>query len=102
MNNAWIDVHGAGAQRSDPKTGDPNDYPNGRGPQGDAIHIYNYIRPVRTETETQPIPEFPLYLVIPLFMIATLTITIYKKTHKPRKTSMVNKYCSKTNNKRNI
>ncbi|MCP4420905.1 MAG: DUF1566 domain-containing protein [Chloroflexi bacterium] len=47
MNNAWIDVHGAGAQRSDPKTGDPSDYPTGHGPQGDAIRIYNYVRCVR-------------------------------------------------------
>ncbi len=43
----WVDVHGAGAQRSDPKVGDPNDYPTGHGPQGDAIHIYNYVRLVR-------------------------------------------------------
>jgi len=47
MNNNWIDIHGAGAQRSDPKTGNPNDYPNGFGPQGDAIRIYNYVRLVR-------------------------------------------------------
>jgi hypothetical protein len=47
MQNTWVDVHGAGAQRSDPKSGDPNDYPTGRGPQGDAIRIYNYIRLVR-------------------------------------------------------
>lgn len=47
MNNKWLDVHGAGAQRSDPKTGDPADYPNGHGPQGDAIRIYNYVRCVR-------------------------------------------------------
>jgi hypothetical protein len=47
MMNSWIDVHGAGAQRSDPKSGDPADYPYGRGPQGDAIRIYNYIRCVR-------------------------------------------------------
>ncbi|NDV25251.1 DUF1566 domain-containing protein [Desulfovibrio sp. JC010] len=40
----WMDVHGAGAQRSDPKSGDPDDYPNGRGPQGDDIRIYNYVR----------------------------------------------------------
>lgn len=46
----WIDVHGAGSQRSDPKTGDPNDYPKGRGPQGDAIRINNYIRLVRGGT----------------------------------------------------
>lgn len=43
----WVDVHGAGAQRSDPKTGNPADYPNGHGPQGDAIRIYNYVRLVR-------------------------------------------------------
>ena len=47
MGNQWTDVHGAGAQRSDPKTGDPADYPEGRGPQGDAIRIYNYVRAVR-------------------------------------------------------
>ena len=45
--NTWQDVHGAGAQRSDPKTGDPDDYPIGHGPQGDAIRIYNYVRLVR-------------------------------------------------------
>ena len=43
----WIDVHGAGAQRSDPKTGDPNNYPNGHGPQGDAVRINNYVRLIR-------------------------------------------------------
>lgn len=43
----WIDVHGAGAQRSDPKTGDPADYPTGHGPQGDATRIYQYVRLVR-------------------------------------------------------
>ncbi len=45
--NQWMDVHGAGAQRSDPKVGDPADYPTGHGPQGDAIRIYNYVRLVR-------------------------------------------------------
>lgn len=48
MFGEWIDIHGAGAQRSDPKEGDPNDYPYGFGPQGDAIRIYNYVRLVRT------------------------------------------------------
>lgn len=40
-------VHGAGAQRSDPKTGNPDDYAFGFGPQGDDIRIYNYARCVR-------------------------------------------------------
>jgi hypothetical protein len=47
MNGAWTDIHGAGAQRSDPKAGDPGKFPTGRGPQGDAIRIYNYVRLVR-------------------------------------------------------
>ena len=42
-----LDVHGAGCQRSDPKSGDPLKYPHGRGPQGDVIRIYNYVRCVR-------------------------------------------------------
>jgi hypothetical protein len=45
--NGWQDVHGAGAQRSDPKTGDPTEYADGHGPQGDAVRIYNYVRCVR-------------------------------------------------------
>ena len=45
--NGWEDVHGAGAQRSDPKVGDPSQYPTGHGPQGDAIRIYNFVRCVR-------------------------------------------------------
>lgn len=44
MNGSWLDVHGAGAQRSDPKSGDPAEYSTGHGPQGDAIRIYNYAR----------------------------------------------------------
>ena len=43
-----MDVHGAGAQRSDPKSGDPSKFEGGRGPQGDVIRIYNYARAIRT------------------------------------------------------
>jgi hypothetical protein len=42
-----MDVHGAGSQRSDPKSGDPSRFPYGRGPQGDVIRIYNFVRCVR-------------------------------------------------------
>jgi hypothetical protein len=42
-----MDVHGAGAQRSDPKVGDPADYPYGHGPQGDVVRVKNYVRCVR-------------------------------------------------------
>lgn len=57
----WVDVHGAGCQRSDPKTGPPFPYAtlhqvirNGTthsgyafGPQGDAIRGLNFVRLVR-------------------------------------------------------
>jgi hypothetical protein len=43
----FVDVHGAGAQRSDPKSGDPRQFPRGRGPQGDVIRIFNHVRLVR-------------------------------------------------------
>jgi len=42
-----LDVHGAGAQRSDPKEGNPAMFPHGRSPQGDVIRIYNFVRLVR-------------------------------------------------------
>ncbi|MGD8456142.1 MAG: DUF1566 domain-containing protein [Anaerolineales bacterium] len=47
FNNTWMDVHGAGAQRSDPKAGDPDDYPTSMGPQGDVRRLTNYVRCVR-------------------------------------------------------
>ncbi len=47
MFGLWMDVHGAGAQRSDPKAGDASAYSGGRGPQGDAIRISNFVRLVR-------------------------------------------------------
>jgi hypothetical protein len=45
----FVDVHGAGAQRSDPKSGDPQSpqWATGLGPQGDEIRIFNYARAVR-------------------------------------------------------
>lgn len=43
MRGKTMDVHGAGSQRSDPKTGEPMS----RGPQGDMIRVENYVRLVR-------------------------------------------------------
>jgi hypothetical protein len=43
----YMNVHGAGCQRSDPKDGDPADWPYGNGPQGDEVRIFNYVRCVR-------------------------------------------------------
>ena len=42
-----VDVHGAGAQRSDPKRGSPERYSSGMGGQRDEVRIYNYSRCVR-------------------------------------------------------
>ncbi len=50
MFGSWLDVHGAGAQRGDPKSGNPEAFPYGRGPQGDAIRIYNFARAVRDDS----------------------------------------------------
>lgn len=51
MNGELMDVHGAGCQRSDPKSGDINDYPQYFGPQGDLRSVFNYVRAVRTISE---------------------------------------------------
>lgn len=52
MNNTLMDVHGAGAQRSDPKSGNASDYPQYWGPQGDVQYVYNYVRCVRDMLDT--------------------------------------------------
>ena len=55
MNFNWMDVHGAGAQRSDRKSADfsglsyvADGYYNAVSPQGDATRVYNYARLVRS------------------------------------------------------
>ncbi|MEM5948444.1 DUF1566 domain-containing protein [Spirochaetia bacterium 38H-sp] len=48
MRGQLMDVHGAGAVRSDPKSGDKREYPKYFGPQGDVQYVYNYVRCVRT------------------------------------------------------
>ena len=47
MRGQWMDVHGAGCQRSDPKTGNIADYPKSHGPQGDVQRLHNFVRLVR-------------------------------------------------------
>jgi len=49
MNGNSMDVHGAGCQRSDPKSGDSRDYPliNDHAPQGDEQRVFNIVRAVR-------------------------------------------------------
>ena len=58
MHGQWMDVHGAGAQRSDQKTGDESRLPVGHGPQGDAQRINNYVRLVRGGT-AEPVTSGP-------------------------------------------
>lgn len=59
MHGQTMDVHGAGSQRSDPKTGQAR---LGHGPQGDAQRVLNYVRVVRggalqTETPKTTVPS---------------------------------------------
>ena len=56
-NYQLMDVHGAGAQRSDPKFGDPENFPHGFGPQGDVIRIFNYVRMVRDDSQSSGMNE---------------------------------------------
>lgn len=49
MRFSVMDVHGAGAQRSDPKSGNKSEYPQYFGPQGDLRTVFNYVRCVRSE-----------------------------------------------------
>ena len=64
LNGVWMDVHGAGAQRSDPKAAVPVGDPSYEtvaayggsavvhGPQGDVVRIENFARCVREEPGT--------------------------------------------------
>lgn len=49
MNGYLMDVHGAGAQRSDPKEGKESEYPKAFGPQGDIRRVLNFVRCVRND-----------------------------------------------------
>jgi len=47
MRGIKMNIHGAGALRSDPKTGDRTDWSKSQSVQGDEIRILNYVRCVR-------------------------------------------------------
>ncbi len=68
IDGSWVDIHGAGAQRSDPKMGDASDFPTGRGPQGDAIRIDNYVRLVRDADGSTVEPTLKAQIYLPLFV----------------------------------
>jgi hypothetical protein len=75
FNGAWLDVHGAGCQRSDPKadslsnwTYAANGYYSAQAPQGDAIRLFNFVRCVRsgatppaTDSDSDGIPDWSEY-----------------------------------------
>ena len=91
---ALLDVHGAGAQRSDPKIGNSDDYPFGHGPQGDVIRINNFVRCVRGEVNdtyytdvltTEPEDEKASFMGFPLvyvLLIALFKIRFFQKRKK--------------------
>ncbi len=62
MNGQVMDVHGAGAQRSDPKSGKGD---IGHGPQGDARRVDNFARCVRgglsNDSELNPVRDGDSY-----------------------------------------
>lgn len=63
VNEVIMDVHGAGAQRSDPKSGLQSDYPQYKGPQGDLRSVYNFVRCVRnaeSKTDVGASHEIPV------------------------------------------
>jgi hypothetical protein len=83
------DVHGAGAQRSDPKSGSVTSYylgvdlsgnsVYGQGPQGDVIRINNYVRLVRDDssiTGMNEIKDLNLFSVYPNPVSAICTISL--------------------------
>ncbi|OGF56101.1 MAG: hypothetical protein A2Z21_04060, partial [Candidatus Fraserbacteria bacterium RBG_16_55_9] len=89
----WIDVHGAGAQRSDPKIGDPKQFPTGHGPQGDAIRIYNFVRLVRDADTTTAVKNDqsklnsqPANIVFLAIGIVVLVMGMATKPKRPRQT----------------
>ncbi|MFI3210219.1 MAG: DUF1566 domain-containing protein [Peptostreptococcaceae bacterium] len=49
MNGVTVDAHGSGAQRSDPKVGERENYPapDPNAPQGDEQRVFNMVRLVR-------------------------------------------------------
>ncbi len=49
MDGETVDAHGAGSQKSDPKTGSAEDYPvsDSNAPQGDEQRVFNMVRLVR-------------------------------------------------------
>ncbi len=74
-NYVLLDVHGAGAQRSDPKQGNPADWPNGNGPQGDVVRIFNYVRAVR-DAQSTTVPAVSEWGLVVMSLLALTAGTL--------------------------
>lgn len=61
MNGILMDVHGAGSQRSDPKSGNASNFPDFHGPQGDVRYVYNAVRCVRDVRSINSIHNEEIY-----------------------------------------
>ena len=118
---SWIDVHGAGAQRCDPKKDPPFSYATVKtvivggitytgyswGPQGDAIRGANYVRLVRNNSATgvkENINENPI-IIYPNPVLNNCSITFNKNYNQIKielynslgcKVKEIEKYDSKT------
>ena len=80
LNNILMDVHGAGAQRSDPKIGNSSDYPDFFGPQGDVRYVFNFVRCVRDITTTNSINNSNSNLDIQIYPNPTSNICFVSST----------------------
>jgi hypothetical protein len=95
-NYQLMDVHGAGAQRSDPKTGDPANWPYGNGPQGDVIRIFNFVRLVRDASASSGYGELKMNKgkmeIYPNPVNDVLNISITTEIKGDEKISLFNSY----------
>jgi len=99
-----LDVHGAGVQRSDPKSGSITSYylgtnqlgdsVYGKGPQGDVIRINNYVRLVRTVSSINGINQhenFELdFNIMPNPASTYVAVTVNFQVTEPVTLSMIN------------
>lgn len=92
MRGVVMDVHGAGAQRSDPKSG----YALFRGPQGDAVRSNNYVICVRGGNETSQAQkassnQYPNKLRV----LANNSNEIFSRTHNNQQSSQKSGFVSR-------
>ena len=85
-------VFGAGAQRSDPKVGNPDDYPFGLGPQGDVVRIFNYTRAVRDAPESAvAAPAVSQWGLVAMVLLLMVVATMTFRQRRIGKTGLVTK-----------